>query len=140
MIDARTAQLDDTTPPAQKGRRSRIRLLACGALLAAVPFATAPGDLISDTKFELAVNPSGFLSSALTLWDPQQFGGLLNQAVGYLIPMGPFFEVLRLLAVSGWVVQRLWISALLIAAFAGTYVLAGQIGRASCRERVFVGV
>jgi len=140
VIDARTAQLDDTTPPAQKGRRSRIRLLACGALLAAVPFATAPGDLISDTKFELAVNPSGFLSSALTLWDPQQFGGLLNQAVGYLFPMGPFFEVLRLLAVSGWVVQRLWISALLIAAFAGTYVLAGRLNIGGPWSRLVAGL
>ena len=63
-----------------------------------LPFATAPGDIIADTKFELAVNPAGFLSGALTLWNPQQFGGLLNQAVGYLFPMGPFFELLKLLA------------------------------------------
>ena len=72
----------------------RFRLLACCLFLAAMPFATAPGDIIADTKFELAVNPSGFLSSALTLWNPQQFGGWLNQAVGYLFPMGPFFELL----------------------------------------------
>ena len=63
-----------------------------------LPFATAPGDIIADTKFELAVNPAGFLSGALTLWNPQQFGVLLNQAVGYLFPMGPFFELLKLLA------------------------------------------
>jgi arabinofuranan 3-O-arabinosyltransferase len=144
VIDARTPQLDDTTPPARKDRlnkrASRIRLLACGALLVAVPFATAPGDIISDTKFELAVNPAGFLSSALTLWDPQQFGGLLNQAVGYLFPMGPFFEVLRLLAVSGWVVQRLWISALLVAAFAGTCVLAGRLNIGGQLSRPVAGL
>jgi arabinofuranan 3-O-arabinosyltransferase len=108
--------------------RHRLGLLACCALLLAIPFATAPGELIADTKFELAVNPTRFLSSALVLWDPQQFGGLLNQAVGYLFPMGPFFEVLRLLAVSGWIVQRLWIGALLITAFAGVTTLAGRLG------------
>ena len=74
----------------------RLWLLACGAALAALPFATAPGDIIADTKFELAVSPAGFLSGALTSWNPQQFGVLLNQAVGYLFPMGPFFELLRL--------------------------------------------
>jgi arabinofuranan 3-O-arabinosyltransferase len=107
--------------------RKRLWLLAYCALLLAIPFATAPGDVIADTKFELAVSPTRFLSSALVLWDPQQFGGLLNQAVGYLVPMGPFFELLRLLAVSGWIVQRLWIGALLITAFTGVTTLAGRL-------------
>jgi hypothetical protein len=88
----------------------RLGLLACFALLAALPFATAPGHLIADTKFELAVNPAGFLSSAVTLWNPQQFGVLPNQAVGYLFPMGPFFELLRHIGTAGWIVQRLWLS------------------------------
>jgi len=34
----------------------RLWLLACCVLLAFAPFATAPGDIIADTKFELAVN------------------------------------------------------------------------------------
>jgi arabinofuranan 3-O-arabinosyltransferase len=102
-------------------------LLACCVLLALLPFATAPGDIIADTKFELAVNPAGFLSGALTLWNPQQFGVLLNQAVGYLFPMGPFFELLRLLGAAGWIVQRLWLSALLIVAFCGTVRLASRM-------------
>ncbi|HEY6792267.1 MAG TPA: alpha-(1-_3)-arabinofuranosyltransferase family protein, partial [Trebonia sp.] len=71
--------------------RRRAPLVACCVLLAALPFATAPGDIIADTKFELAVDPARFLSSALTLWNPQQFGGLTDQYVGYLFPMGPFF-------------------------------------------------
>ena len=57
----------------------RYRWAACCLFLAALPFATAPGDIISDTKLELAVNPHGFLSGALALWNPQQFGGLTNQ-------------------------------------------------------------
>jgi arabinofuranan 3-O-arabinosyltransferase len=115
-------------------------LLACCLVLALLPFATAPGRIISDTKFELAVNPSGFLSGALTLWDPQQFGGLLNQAVGYLFPMGPFFELLKLLVIPGWVVQRLWLAALLLAAFGGTAVLAARLGIGTPRTRLAAGL
>ncbi len=40
--------------------------------------------------------------------------------------MGPFFELLKLLDVAGWVAQRLWLSALLLAAFGG----AARAGRA----------
>jgi arabinofuranan 3-O-arabinosyltransferase len=120
--------------------RLRLRLLACCLFLAAVPFATAPGDIIADTKFELAVNPAGFLSGALTLWNPQQFGVLLNQAVGYLFPMGPFFALLRLVGADGWIVQRLWLSALLIAAFGGTVRLAARMGAGTPGTRLAGGL
>ena len=102
-------------------------LLMCCVLLAALPFATAPGNIIADTKFELAVSPASFLSGALTLWNPQQFGGLLNQAVGYLFPMGPFFELLRVLGTAAWIVQRLWLSLLLVTAFGGTVRLTARM-------------
>jgi arabinofuranan 3-O-arabinosyltransferase len=121
-------------------RRDRLWLLACCLLLALLPFATAPGDIIADTKFELAVNPAGFLSGALTLWNPQQFGLLLNQAVGYLFPMGPFFELLRLLGTAGWIVQRLWLSALLLVAFGGTVRLAGRMGVGTPGTRLAAGL
>ena len=63
------------TPPGpgaswrERGQRAadRYRWLACSLLLMALPFATAPGDIISDTKFELVVNPTRFLASTLTL-------------------------------------------------------------------------
>ena len=115
-------------------------LLACCLVLTLLPFVTAPGRIISDTKFELAVNPSGFLSGALTLWVPQQFGGLLNQAVGYLFPMGPFFELLKLLAIPGWVIQRLWLAGLLLAAFGGAAVLAQRMGIGTPRTRLAAGL
>src|SRR5581483_7210861 len=126
----------------ERGQRAadRYRWLACSLLLLALPFATAPGGIISDTKFELAVNPTRFLASALTLWGPQQFGGLLNQAVGYLFPMGPFFELGRLLSVEGWIVQRLWIGLLLVVAFAGVSRLAGRMGIGTPWPRAAAGL
>ena len=105
-----------------------VRLLGCCLVLAVLPFLTNPGQIIADSKFELAVDPNRFLSSALTLWNPQQFGQLQDQVVGYLFPMGPFFEFGRLVFTDGWVIQRLWISAVLILAFTGTVRLADRLG------------
>src|SRR5579872_831856 len=80
---------------------NRYRFAMCCLLLVGLPFATAPGLIISDTKFELAVDPGRFLSTSLSLWDPQQFGGLQDQAAGYLFPMGPFFELGHRLGIGG---------------------------------------
>ena len=74
------------------------------------------------------VNPDGFLVRALSLWDPQQFGELQYQTAGYLFPMGPFFALGKLAAVPPWVIQRLWIALVLMAAFYGTVRLAGKLG------------
>ncbi len=126
--------LDDTHPPtlthgtAEKPRiPSAVLLLACCMLLMGLAFATRPGDIIADTKLDMAINPVGFLARALNLWDSQQFGQLQNQAVGYFFPMGPFFILGKLAMVPPWVIQRLWIGAVLIAAFLGTVRLAGRL-------------
>jgi arabinofuranan 3-O-arabinosyltransferase len=97
-------------------------------LLVLLPFVTAPGAIIADTKLNLAISPAGFLARALTLWDPQQFGGLQNQAIGYLFPMGPFFALGKLAAVPAWITQRLWIALLLVTAFTGAQRLAARLG------------
>jgi arabinofuranan 3-O-arabinosyltransferase len=107
------------------GRTSH--LLGCCLLLAGLPFLTAPGNLIADTKFDLAVAPARFLARALTLWDPQQFGQLQNQPAGYFFPMGPFFVLGRLAELQPWVIQRLWIGAIGVVAFLGTVRLAGRL-------------
>jgi arabinofuranan 3-O-arabinosyltransferase len=121
-------------------RVPHLELLLCCVALAAIPFATAFGDIIADTKFELAINPGGWLSGAFTLWNSQQFGVLLNQAVGYLFPMGPFFVLLKLVGITGWVIQRLWLSALLIAAFGGTVRLLLRLGVGTPRTRLAGGL
>ena len=38
--------------------RERIRLVAFCLLLAVLPFVTAPGRIIADTKLDLAINPA----------------------------------------------------------------------------------
>jgi arabinofuranan 3-O-arabinosyltransferase len=120
--------------------RTVIRLVAFSLLLEVLPFVTAPGNIIADTKLDLVAGPARFLSRALTLWDPQQFGQLPDQAVGYLFPMGPFFALGKLAALQPWVIQRLWIGAVLVTAFLGTVRLAGRLGIGTPWTRVAAGL
>lgn len=111
------------------GRLQRLLwLIVCCLVLAALAFVDRPGNIIADTKLDLAVNPVGFLQRALHLWDPSQFGQLQDQAVGYLFPIGPFFVAGKLMALDPWVVQRLWITAVAVAAFLGVLRLSARLG------------
>jgi arabinofuranan 3-O-arabinosyltransferase len=128
-------------PPGVDERiRQRIRLLAFSLVLAVLPVCTAPGRIIADTKLDLAIDPARFLARALTVWDPQQFGQLQNQADGYLFPMGPFFLAGRAAGLDPWVVQRLWISAVAVAAFLGTVRLADRLGIGTPWTRIAAGL
>jgi arabinofuranan 3-O-arabinosyltransferase len=132
-----------------RARPAAWRLLGFCLLIEALPFLTAPGNLISDTKLDLAVDPGRFLARALTLWDPQQFGQLQDQVAGYLFPMGPFFWLGRLAGRWGgvvgsglaepWVVQRLWIGTVGVAAFLGTVRLADRLGIGTPWSRIAAG-
>ncbi len=128
------------TRAASERIRGPIRLIAFCLLLGVLPFVTAPGNIIADTKLDLVINPAGFLCRALSLWDPQQFGQLQDQANGYLFPMGPFFLLGKLAALPPWVIQRLWIGALLVAAFLGTVRLAGRLGIGTPWTRIAAGL
>ena len=115
------------------------RILGFCLLLMALPFLTVPGNLIADTKFDLAIDPVRFLARALHLWDPQQFGQLQDQAAGYLFPMGPFFALGHLAGLEPWVIQRLWIGTVSTAAFLGIVLLAGRLGIGSPWSRIAAG-
>lgn len=106
-------------------------LVACAGLMA-LAFRQAPGQVAFDTKFDLVLDPAGFLTRSLHLWDATGgLGQVQNQAIGYIFPMGPFFAAGDALGLPMWVVQRLWIGLLLCTAMWGMARLAAalRIGR-----------
>lgn len=118
-----------TAPDRTPGSRLALRTAAASLVLVGIAFIQNPGLLVPDTKFDLAVQPLQFLERALHLWDTDgAFGQLQNQAYGYLWPMGPFFVLGDVLGLSDWVVQRLWISLVLVVAFVGTVLVARALG------------
>ena len=122
------------------GRLRHVLWLVVGCLvLAALAFLTRPGYIIADTKIDMALDPLQFLKRALQLWDPAQFGQLQNQAVGYFVPMGPFFVLGKLMALSPWIVQRLWLTVVFIAAFLGTVRLALRLDIGTPGTRIAAG-
>jgi arabinofuranan 3-O-arabinosyltransferase len=136
MLEAQRQAAASTRPPGLLTLRRvgapvtdrRYWLLACCVALVALAFASHPGQILADTKIDLAINPAGFLQRALHLWDPAQFGQLQNQAVGYFFPIGPFFLLGKLAGLPGWITQRLWISFILLAAFLGVIRLCRVLG------------
>ncbi len=106
-----------------------------------MPSCRRPGLAVADTKIDLTVNPIGFLTRALHLWDPNgSFGQLQNQAYGYLWPMGPFFAAGSWLGMPAWVVQRMWWAALMCLAFLGVVKLAERLGIGTPWARLVAGV
>lgn len=120
-----------TTPPAP-GRRPWSGLVdtVVLALVAYVPFVlSAPGELSSDSKQALYVDPGGFLRDAAFLWDPSVGAGTVpHQHIGYLWPMGPWFWAFEALGVPDWVAQRLWLGSLTLVAALGMRWLVRSLG------------
>ncbi len=134
------ADVQGSSPPVDERLRNALWLIVCCLLLAAMTFVTRPGHILADTKIDMAIDPAGFLKRALHLWDPAQFGQLQNQAVGYFFPIGPFFLAGKLLALPAWVVQRLWLTAVFVAAFLGTVRLSSRLGIGTPATRIAAGL
>ncbi|MBK6763712.1 MAG: DUF3367 domain-containing protein [Micrococcales bacterium] len=139
--------LDDPSraeaPPAPPRARPvwRARVVAVCLALVTLAFLQDPGRIAADTKLDLTVDPWGFLGRSLHLWDAEGFfGQLQNQAYGYLWPMGPFFGVGQSLGLPAWVVQRLWWSLILVAAFLGMYLLLRALGIGGGWPRILAGL
>jgi arabinofuranan 3-O-arabinosyltransferase len=120
--------------------RRHLWMLVCCLALMALTFVDRPGKIIADTKLDMAINPIGFLERATHLWDPAQFGQLQNQATGYFFPMGPFFALGKLAALPPWVIQRLWLTAVLLAAFIGVTKLIARFGIGSPMTQLVGGL
>ncbi len=107
----------------------RFRMVVCSVALTALAMIQAPGRIVSDTKIDLPVDPGGFLSRALSLWDPIGGSGQVqNQAYGYFFPMGPFFWIGHRLGFDPWIVQRLWWALIFVVAFLGFVALVRALG------------
>lgn len=120
-----------TAKPAVWARR-RAQPLAISIVVLVGCFLQAPGRLVRDTKLDLVINPVGFLSRTLHLWDPSaSFGQLQNQAVGYLFPIGPVFAVGHAIGMPAWIIQRLWFAGILLVAMWGALRVAEalEVGR-----------
>ncbi len=125
--------------------RARLRSAALPGLVClgfvVLCLAQSPGELVGDTKLDLAVDPLEFLTRALTLWEPEGSAGQLQyQAYGYFFPMGPFFAVGDLVGLPMWVVQRLWLAALMCTAFLGVVLLARRLGIGTPATALVAGI
>ncbi|WP_433252535.1 alpha-(1-_3)-arabinofuranosyltransferase domain-containing protein [Streptosporangium sp. CA-135522] len=130
----------DRTDAGPARLRHRLHLLAGCLLLGAIAFNTSPGQVISETKLDMALNPLGFLARAVHLWDGAFFGHLQNQAYGYLFPMGPFYALFQALDMPPWNIQRLWMTLVLCAAFLGVERVARAMDIGTPATRVLAGL
>ena len=96
-------------------RRDTLIPLALAALAFVLAFAQRPGLEVADTKVDLHVDPGSFLGDVLSAWTPSGSLGHVwaGQYGGYLFPMGPFFALGHALGLPDWLVQRLWLGAVL---------------------------
>ncbi|WFF01990.1 alpha-(1-_3)-arabinofuranosyltransferase family protein [Micromonospora sp. WMMD964] len=114
-------------------------LLVCLALIG-LCVTQSPGLIVPETKLDMALDPGGFLARATHLWIADwQFGSLQNQAVGYFFPMGPFFLLGEAIGLPAWLVQRLWMAALLCVALTGVVRLARALDLGGPASRLVAG-
>src|SRR5580700_8340411 len=78
------------------GRRPRSPVLRWSGLVWLGAFlvllANDPGRMFFETKLSVDLDPYGFYASLWHLMDPlNTFGTLNNQAIGYAVPMAPFY-------------------------------------------------
>ncbi len=118
-------------------RRERAAMWLSSAAITTLVLLQAPGRIVPETKLDVLLDPVTFLGRALSAWDPSAgFGRVQNQAIGYLFPMGAFTTVGHELAVPPWLVQRLWISLVLVVSFWGAHRVARALGVGSAGGRI----
>src|SRR5205085_9993167 len=85
--------------------------------------------------------PEAYFAGLWKLWDPQNtLGALNNQAIGYAVPMAPFYAAGQLAHVPVWLTERLWLSLIIAVGFAGLVKLAAALGIGSPAPRYLAGL
>src|SRR6266851_4744313 len=103
--------------------------------------ANDPGRMFFETKLSVDLNPYGFYASLWHIMDPlNTFGMLNNQAIGYAVPMAPFYLAGHLAHVPVWLTERLWLSLIIAVGFGGLVKLAGALGIGSPASRLLAGL
>jgi arabinofuranan 3-O-arabinosyltransferase len=124
------------------GRRPVLRWsLLVFAFVFVVLLANDPGRMFFDTKLSVDLNPWGYYASLWHLMDPlNTFGALNNQAVGYAVPMAPFYLLGHLAHVPVWLTERLWLALIIAVGFGGLVALAQALGIGSPGSRLLAGL
>jgi arabinofuranan 3-O-arabinosyltransferase len=87
------------------------------------------------------LNAYGYYASLWHLMDPlNTFGALNNQAIGYAVPMAPFYLAGQLAHVPVWLTERLWLSLIIAVGFGGLVKLADTLGIGSPTSRFLAGL
>ena len=142
---ADAGEQDSATAGTTPGRTPRSPVLRwCGLVwLGAfvVLLANDPGRMFFDTKLSVDLNAYGFYASLWHLMDPlNTFGALNNQAIGYAVPMAPFYLAGQLAHVPVWLIERLWLSLIIAVGFGGLVKLAEALGIGSPTSRFLAGL
>jgi len=124
-------------------RRGRVlrwsALVGLGAFV--ILLANDPGRMFFDTKLSVDLDPGGYFASLWHLMDPlNTFGALNNQAIGYAVPMAPFYLAGHLAHAPVWLIERLWLSLIIAVGFGGMVKLADALGIGSPATRFLAGL
>ena len=105
-----------------------------------VLLANDPGRMFFDTKLSVDLDAWGYYASLWHLMNPlNTFGALNNQAVGYAVPMAPFYLAGQLAHLPVWLIERLWLSLIIAVGFGGLVKLADALGIGSPASRFLAG-
>ena len=104
-----------------------VGVLAVVAYLPAL--ASSPGRMPADTKLYLYLDPGRLIGDAPWTFDGRQFAGWVpHQVIAYLWPQGPWYWLGSAVGLPDWVVHRLWLGTLFLAAGTGVLWLARRLG------------
>ncbi|MEI6448044.1 MAG: alpha-(1-_3)-arabinofuranosyltransferase family protein, partial [Actinomycetes bacterium] len=112
-----------------RGLRPKLAERLILAVAVAIPFLQAPGLIFTDSRSDLTVNPGLFLSRVFQTWSSTYDLGHVQsgQFVGYIFPMAPFYAGGAATGMPMWVVQRVWLALILVAAGIGVSRLIGAL-------------